>query len=208
MPDTRLFYVHDPMCSWCYAFSASLAALQQDLPSNIQMIYLLGGLAADTTEPMPVNLQNTIQQAWHRIENTVPSIRFNYDFWKFNTPLRSTYPACRALLASRKQGAEFEFKLLQAIQNAYYQKARNPSLQVTLQECAAETGLDTVEFIKDLNSLAIDNELQGEIQLARSMGVASYPSLRLLHHEEQIAVTIDYLNHRTMIDQIIGILLK
>ena len=208
MPDTRLLYVHDPMCSWCYAFSASLAALQQDLPSDIQMIYLLGGLAADTTEPMPVNLQNTIQQAWHRIENTVPSILFNYDFWIFNTPLRSTYPACRALLASRKQGAEFELKLLQAIQNAYYQKARNPSLQVTLQECAAETGLDTVEFIKDLNSLAIDNELQGEIQLARSMGVTSYPSLRLLHHEEQIAVTIDYLNHRTMIDQIIGILLK
>jgi len=206
MPDTRLFYVHDPMCSWCYAFSTSLSALQKDLPSTIRIIYLLGGLASDTTEPMPADLQNAIQQTWRRIEKTVPTIQFNYDFWIVNTPLRSTYPACRAILAARKQGAEFEAKLLRAIQTAYYQKARNPSLAITLQECAAEIGLDEVEFIKDLLSPVIESELQGEIQLARSMGVTSYPSLRLLHHEEQFAITIDYLNHRTMLDEITGIL--
>lgn len=198
--DTCLFYIHDPMCSWCFALSSNLSALQNDLPSNIRMIFLLGGLAPDTTEPMPTDLQKAIQQTWRQIERTVPTTRFNYDFWTENTPLRSTYPACRAILAARKQGAKFESQMLQAIQLAYYQQAKNPSLAITLQQCAAEIGLDENAFINDLTSPAIESELRSEIQLARNMGVTSYPSLRLLHKQKLIAIPIDYLNHQTMID--------
>ena len=207
MPELSLYYVHDPMCSWCYAFKQSLSELQKDLPAEISLIYVLGGLAADTNTPMPVTLQNTIQNAWQQIENTVPNIGFNYDFWTFNTPTRSTYPACRALLAARKQGADFEPELLQAIQHAYYQQARNPSLTVTLEQCAAEVGLDKVDFIKDLGSQEIEYQLQAEIHFARSMGVSSYPSLRLLLDEQPRVITIDYLNHQPMIEQISAIML-
>mgnify|MGYP003672874777 CR=1 FL=1 len=206
MPDSRLFYIHDPMCSWCYAFSASWVVLQKELPANIQIIYLLGGLAPETTEPMQVDLQNKIQQTWHRIEETVPGVKLNYDFWLLNTPFRSTYPACRAILAAKKQGNEFETKILQAIQVAYYQKAKNPSLQAVLQVCASEVGLDAVAFKKNLASADVESELQHEIQQARSMGVNSFPSLRLLHNGVQFSITVDYLNHLTMIDEITNII--
>jgi len=56
------------MCSWCYAFSQSWAALQQALPRDMEIIYLVGGLAPDTTEPMPLATQKMVQQAWQRIE--------------------------------------------------------------------------------------------------------------------------------------------
>ena len=58
---TTLFYIHDPMCSWCYAFENSLSVLQQALPAFIQVEYLVGGLAPDTTEIMPESLQTMIQ---------------------------------------------------------------------------------------------------------------------------------------------------
>jgi len=206
MPELRLYYIHDPMCSWCYAFKQSLSGLQQDLPTEINLIYVLGGLAADSNEPMPETMQNAIQQAWQRIEKTVPNIQFNYDFWAVNTPIRATYPACRALLAARKQSSEFELKLLQAIQQAYYRQAKNPSLALTLEQCAIEVGLDKNNFIIDLNSAYIENQLQAEIKFSRSLGVSSYPSLRLCLNEQQFTINIDYLNHRTMIDQIMAIL--
>ncbi len=204
MSGTRLIYIYDPMCSWCYAFNSSLQELQKDLPPTIRFSYLLGGLAPDSTEPMPIDLQNTIKQAWRRIEKTVPNVQFNYDFWKVNTPLRSTYPACRAILAAKKQGVEYETKLLFAIQTAYYQKARNPSLQDTLQSCAIEVGLDADSFIRDLNSQAINIELNKEIEFARSLDVTSYPSLCLIVNKKQFSIASDYLDHRTMIDKIIG----
>ncbi len=206
MPIPRLYYIHDPMCSWCYAFKSSFNALQRDLPRSIRFIYLLGGLAPDSTTPMPESMRQTIQQTWHRIEQIVPKVRFNFDFWAFNTPIRSTYPACRALLAARKQSPDHEIPMLQAIQSAYYERAHNPSLTDTLQECAAEIGLDAALFGKDLLSPAIEQELQQEIQLARSMAVSSYPSLRLLHNDDLFTIRIDYLDHRAMLDEIASIL--
>ncbi len=208
MPDKCLFYIHDPMCSWCYAFRSSLDGLRKDLPATIQIVNVLGGLAPDTTEPMQAELQNTIQQTWRRIEKTVPTIHFNHDFWLLNTPYRSTYPACRAILAARKQGAEFESKIGHAIQTAYYRDAKNPSLQAILAECATDIGLDAVDFMNDLTDPIIESELQSEIRMARSMGVSSYPSLRLLQGETWFPVAVDYLNHRTMINEITEILKK
>ena len=198
----RLFYIHDPMCSWCYAFGQSWSALQQDLPRDMEIVYLVGGLAPDTTEPMPLATQKMVQQAWQRIEQTVPGVHFNWDFWSRNTPIRATYPACRAVLAAKKQRTEAEPEMIRAIQTAYYQQAKNPSLLETLQACAREIGLNEEVFIEDLTSPAIESELQHQIQLARSMDVYSYPSLRLVHNSTVFPIAIDYLDHRTMLGEI------
>ena len=203
---TTLFYIHDPMCSWCYAFDSSLTALQKELPEFIRIKKIVGGLAPDTTQPMPVELQQNIQQTWRRIEKTVPNMQFNYDFWIINSPVRSTYPACRAILAARQQGADFENKMIGAIQIAYYQKAKNPSLESTLLECALEAGLDANRFADDLTSNEIEEELQNEIRIARKLGVISYPSLLLEQNGCLFPVTVDYLDHETMIREIVSIL--
>jgi len=199
--DTTLFYIHDPMCSWCYAFEKSFCALQNILPESIQVIKLVGGLAPDSTETMPVELQKNIQQTWHRIGQTVPNIQFNYDFWIMNTPIRSTYPACRGVLAAKKQGADFEDKMINAIQTAYYQKAKNPSLQSTLLECATEIELDVSKFENDLTSSEIEAQLQNEINITRSFGVTSYPSLRLVHNGRISSIAVDYLDPETMLKE-------
>ena len=155
---------------------------------------------------MPDESQKNIQQTWRRIEQTVPNMQFNYDFWIINTPIRSTYPACRAILAAKKQGAGFEDKMISVIQTAYYQKAQNPSLQSTLLECAAEAGLDVSQFAKNLAGGEIEAELQNEIRMARSLGVTSYPSLRLEHNDQVSPIAVDYLGHETMLNEILGAL--
>jgi putative protein-disulfide isomerase len=194
------------MCSWCYAFEASFCALQKALPASIQVIKLVGGLAPDTTKPMPDELQKSIQQTWRRIEQTVPNMQFNYDFWIINTPIRSTYPACRAVLAAKKQDADFENKMINAIQTAYYRKAKNPSLQSTLLECAAEAELNVNEFANDLTGDEVETELQNDISMARSLGATSYPSLRLEHNGRISSIPVDYLGPETMLNEILKIL--
>lgn len=198
----RIFYIHDPMCSWCYAFAQSWVALQRDLPNTIVVVYLVGGLAPDTMQPMPPETQQMVQQAWRRIEQTVPGVSFNWEFWFRNTPIRSTYPACRAVLAAKKQNASLENEMIRAIQSAYYQHAKNPSLPHTLQECARTIGLDEETFNRDLDSAEIAQQLQHDIQTARRMGVHAYPSLRLEHNDTIFPIAVDYLNHRRMLDEI------
>ncbi len=168
----------------------------------MEVVYLVGGLAPDTTEPMPLATQKMVQQAWQCIEQTVSNVHFNWDFWSRNTPVRATYPACRAVLAAKKQRTETEVEMIRAIQIAYYQQAKNPSLPETLQGCAHEIGLDAKTFSEDLRSPAIESELQHQMQRARSMDGYSYPSLRLVHNNIVHSIAIDYLDHRTMLDEI------
>ncbi len=52
-----LYYIHDPMCSWCWAFRSSWREVQSKLPAHITVEYVLGGFAKDTDQPMPVEMQ-------------------------------------------------------------------------------------------------------------------------------------------------------
>lgn len=198
----NLYYIHDPMCSWCYAFNSVLKTLESELPDSICLTKIVGGLAPDSTEPMPASLSQTIQKTWQQIEKTVPQIQFNYEFWSKNQPIRSTYPSCRAVLAAKRQSLIYQDKMIQQIQWAYYKNAENPSLDTTLINCARKIGLEMDLFIKDYNSQSINSELQTEIQFSRNLGVSSYPTLSLEINKQVLPIQIDYNNAGKILEQI------
>ena len=173
---STLYLVHDPMCSWCWGFNHTWQEVVQALPSNIQVTRLLGGLAPDSEVPMPMEMRNKLEQIWHRVSE-VSGAQFNYDFWRNNTPFRSTYPACRAVICATWQ--EQEEAMIKAIQQAYYQEAQNPSLISTLTQCAENIGLDVERFVADMKGELVEQELQKQLAFARSIGGDSFPSLFL-----------------------------
>ncbi len=191
------------MCAWCYAFRSSLTKLLEALPKEIEVIRLLGGLARDTDEPMPEATKQFVISNWERIEQTVPDVRFNYDFWTKCKPRRSTYPACRAVIAARIQGEKFDSLMTEAIQNAYYSQARNPSDISTLIELAEELGLGKEKFTSDLNSEETNEMLIKEIKESRSLGLNTFPSLLLDDGEKQKRVEPDYINTVSMLGKLI-----
>ncbi|AXT37487.1 DsbA family protein [Alteromonas sp. BL110] len=180
-----LYYVHDPMCSWCWAFVPAWEKIQRDLPSDIEAVYLLGGLAPDSSVPMPEQMKLTIAGYWKTIQERVPGTQFNYDFWTQCQPRRSTYPSCRAVLAAKAQAKDsdeakvLEQAMIKAIQEGYYLNARNPSDFDTLIAFAKEIGLDAKRFELELNSESTIEKLNEEIQLSRSIGAQGFPSLIL-----------------------------
>ncbi|MEO1925832.1 MAG: DsbA family protein [Gammaproteobacteria bacterium] len=200
---TTLYYVHDPMCSWCWAFRPSLNALLAELPEQIDVIRLLGGLAVDSDEPMPDATKAYVQRNWQAIEQRVPETKFNYDFWEYCQPRRSTYPACRAVIAARAQGKEFDKKMTLAIQQAYYLQARNPSDVSVLTELAIEVGLDKDKFNAGLLSAETDEILQKEINLSRQLGLNSFPGLLLDTGDKQIRIDPEYLNADIMLKKML-----
>jgi putative protein-disulfide isomerase len=195
-----LYYVHDPMCSWCWGFSSTLEALIAALPEGIRFQRLLGGLAEDTDEPMPEETRAMVQGSWQKIEANIPGIKFNFDFWEKCQPRRSTYPACRAVLAARQQGRDEDMN--KAIQAAYYQQARNPSDDSTLLELAEELAMDVEQFRADLHSDETNKKLEAEISLARELFVESYPSLVLKDGTSVWRIPVDYKDYWPMLELI------
>lgn len=202
MSKPTLYYVHDPMCSWCYAFRESWQKITEHFAGQLEFTRLLGGLAADSDEPMDEATRKMVQNSWRRIEQSVTGVLFNFDFWEQNRPRRSTYPACRAVIAARGLGGiEYDLKMTYAIQNGYYRQAQNPSDNSLLADLAAELGLDRGQFKKALEASETEQQLQQEMAQAHSMGVDSYPSLVLqINTQTRWPIAINYQN----VDEVIA----
>ena len=203
MNSTTLFYIHDPMCSWCWGFSHTWNKVKNSLPSEINVQYILGGLAPDSSEVMPNEMREYIQMNWHKIEQKIPGVSFNYTFWDSCTPKRSTYPACRAVIAVKNQNSDLEQTMVKLIQQAYYLDAKNPSEDDVLISLAKTLDLDIKQFTQDLNSEPTQQLLSNDIALMQSMGVSSFPSLVLQTTNRIKSITIDYNNPKLILNQII-----
>jgi putative protein-disulfide isomerase len=196
--DPVLFYIHAPMCSWCWGFHTTWLEIQQQLLGKIPVAYLAGGLAPDSNEPMPPAMQLDIQAYWHKVQAHIPDTVFNFDFWKNNQARRSTYIACRASIAARRQNAEKE--MIYAIQKAYYLEAKNTSDTPVLIDLAADVGLDVALFSERLNHPETQQRLLAEIRFSRQIGAQGFPSLVLQHNKKNHLVSIDYNNASVCLD--------
>ncbi len=191
------------MCSWCWAFKPIWDSVKEALLGKVEVDYLLGGLAPDSNQPMPIETREYVKGNWKRIQEMIPDTRFNYDFWTSCEPKRSTYPACRAVICAKQQHPDFENLMIYGIQKSYYLEAQNPSNEDVLIDLAEKLGLNTSKFEIDLKSSQVNEILLDEIKLTRSMDINSMPSLALKINSTLKGIDIDYLDANYIVKQII-----
>lgn len=203
--NATLYYIHDPMCSWCWGYRPVWDTLKLSLPSTVQIEYVAGGLAADSNNPMAAEQQAMIKAHWRTIEEKLGT-QFNYEFWDNNTPRRSTYNACRAVIAAGNQG--HQVAMLEAIQQAYYLRALNPSDKEVLIDLAEELSLDLSRFVTDFSSETTEEVLMQQINFARELTQQGFPSLVLEHNGVRHSIAINYQNYQVTLAKINHLLHK
>lgn len=194
-----LYYVYDPMCSWCYAFQDTFEEVKKELSSNIKIVYVPGGLAPHSSIPMNKDMQEKIESIWYEIEKVVGT-KFNHDFWTNCIPKRSTYLACQATLAAKDQGKEEE--MIKAIQSAYYLRAMNPSDEDTIITLAKELNLDVQKFKNELHSEDTIKNFNEKMNLRRKLHLNSFPSLAIKYKKEIYPINIKYNDPQKILNQI------
>tara|TARA_R110000851_G_scaffold1274_1_gene4454 strand:+ start:68251 stop:68856 length:606 start_codon:yes stop_codon:yes gene_type:complete len=195
------------MCSWCWGYRPTWdtlqAQLQQQLGQQLTIKYLVGGLAPDSDLPMPRPMQQMLQQTWQKITQQLGT-KFNHDFWHLCQPRRSTYPACRASIIARQYGLEKQ--MINAIQQAYYLNAKNPSDLDTLVAIAIQVGIPEAPFVEQLTANDIDKQLLQEINLAGQLPIQGFPSLVLMVDNNAYSIRLDYHQWQTSLADIRTIL--
>ncbi|MDA0321810.1 MAG: DsbA family protein [Verrucomicrobia bacterium] len=184
----KLIYVLDPMCSWCWGFREALQEFTDSLEDH-ELTYVMGGLAKDSDDPMTDEMREYVRGAWQAVAARTGA-EFNHAFWTTCRPRRSTYPACRAVLAAGLQDAKAS--MIEAIQRAYYLEARNPSDDDALIELAGEIGLDRERFAVDVTSPAVADLLRDDFKLRRELGVTRFPTLLLQRSDGCHVLTAGY----------------
>jgi len=219
-----LYYIHDPMCSWCWGYRPVWHDLRLNLTDTVQIEYVAGGLAPDSNSPMPVEQQAMIKAHWHSIEEKLGT-EFNFDFWTKNSPRRSTYNSCRAAIAANNQG--FQEQMIEAIQQAYYLRALNPSdndvllglakelskqelskQEMYTQENKPKLAFDLIRFISDLTSEETEQALIRQIHLARELTNQGFPSLVLECQGVRSQIVLNYKDYQATLTDINKVLDK
>lgn len=180
------------MCSWCWGYRPVSDRLAENIPATVELRKIVGGLAPDSDEPMNAELRDKLPKGWQRIHDMLGT-EFNFAFWTKCKPRRSTYPACRAVLAAGLQDRYDD--MVNAIQHAYYLRAMNPSDIETLEQLAAELGLDTDQFQSDIRSPGVEEMLVDQVAFARRSPIDGFPSLVLEAGGHQYPVIRDYKDH-------------
>lgn len=197
----RFIYVMDPMCAWCFAFQPELEAFLSRFP-DAQIDWVMGGLAPDSTIPMDAALQKTIAGYWQQIEART-QVRFNHDYWQLNTPYRSTYPACRAVISAEMIKPNSSQAMVKAIQTAYYCDAKNPSLVETLIECADTIGVNIEKFQLNLGSEEAAMHFQQQLMLSQKLQVSGFPALFYIDNANRAhALTLGYTRFNTLLQRL------
>ena len=64
----QLYYVADPMCSWCYGFVGEWQRAKKEIGLPVRLV--MGGLAPDSDEPMPDDTREMVRGAWRAVAET------------------------------------------------------------------------------------------------------------------------------------------
>jgi len=177
-----LWYVADPMCSWCWGFSPVIEAVRDAYHDRLKIALVLGGLRPGETAPMTEQARADILHHWHQVhERTGQPFRFDHAL-----PHGFIYdnePASRAVVTAGSLDPTKIFALFKAIQAAFYAEGRDVTRPAVLAELAAGLGLDAAAFLRAFDSDASRAKTQAHFMQARKAGARGFPTLILQQGE-------------------------
>ncbi len=166
----RVSCVTDPACVWSWAFEPVVRALMVEFGDDLEWTFVMGGLAREYAADAgwgPGGGRGGMAQHWLEAadETGMPTDPLAWA----EAPLRSTYPACRAVKAAQKQGPELAYRYLRALREGILCRRRKLDTTEALVEEARGVALDAERFRVDLGSHAIVEAFGADLEQARDV---------------------------------------
>ena len=183
---SRLIYVMDPMCSWCWGFAPVVQALiEQAQVRRVSADLVVGGLRQERIA-MDQAARDRTASYWHAVHEASGQ-PFNFEAGLPEGLIYDTEPACRALVAARDLDAEAGWRLAELIQQAFYVEGRDVTLVPALVDLAEAAGIPRIEFADRFDSQAVRDATAADFDWSRNLGIAGFPTL-LAEHDGQLAL--------------------
>ncbi len=179
--ETQVLYVADAYCGWCWGFAPHLARFEAARSHQVPFRVISGGLFVGERSG-PIKAYPHIPQANQKIAQ-LTGAQFGEAYQALlseGTVRIDSAAAARGLAGLRAQAPERGLRLLHQMQEAFYLHGQSLSDPATYRGIAAAEGLDAERAVAYLSSDEGRQAAEADFQLARRLGVNSYPTLLLL----------------------------
>lgn len=176
MSERKLWYVADPMCSWCWGFSPVIEAIQREYGGRFEVELLLGGLRPGTKQPMPPTQREQILHHWRAVQQLTAQ-PFRFEGALPEGFVYDTEPASRGVVAVSLINREAIFSFFKMVQSAFYVEQQDVTNPIVLSQLAARVGIDAQQFGQAFESDIAKRLTLEHFQKASQWGVHGFPTV-------------------------------
>lgn len=193
----KLYYIADPMCSWCYGFAGVIQGIHAQYQDRMEMALVVGGLRVGSAHRLTDKLRASLSEHWKEVEKETGQ-KFNYDFAVPEGFVYDTEPSCRAAVVMRKNKGDEVFPFFETLHRAFYAENRDLTNPEILAELAGTHGLDTEIFMKDFEDADVKQETYDDFAFGQSLGLQGFPSVVLEDHRGLALLTAGYQHFESL----------
>jgi putative protein-disulfide isomerase len=203
---TKLIYIADPMCSWCYGFGPELATLRNGVP-ELRLEVVLGGLRAYNKELMDEALKTTLLSHWEKVEN-ISGLPFSKDAFSHKDFIYDTEPACRAVVTARMLAPEIAFDVFQAIQHGFYAEGLDTTKGDVLVKISVDVlnkagiNISAQDFLATWSSEDAITTTNNDFLQTQRWGVTGFPTLVFERVGELYLVTSGFAKTEVLVERL------
>jgi len=199
-----LFYIGDPMCSWCYGMSDILKDTQEYCAKNgIKFQTIVAGLRASGQVLWDKRFKGFLKEEWTNISNRTGK-KFSFEILDLLNFDYDTTPACKAVLIAKIlsfNNSKIVLEFFSKIQEKFYANSQDTKKLEFYKEICEDLSLDFEEFSKLFKDKSLDKKLHNEFIFGRNLS-SSFPSLILVNKKQKVNISIGYSSLEEVISRI------
>lgn len=176
MSEKTLWYIADPLCSWCWGFSPVIESIRLDYFEQLQVKLVLGGLRTGTKETITPKERNRILHHWQAVR-CLTDQKFQFEGAMPEGFIYDTEPTSRGLIAASLIKPEIIFPFLKAIQSAFYTELKDVTKFDVLAQLAVNMGVSAEKFLEVYESSEAKIQTRAHFNRVHRWGVNTFPSL-------------------------------
>ena len=203
---TKIIYVTDPMCSWCYGISPVLEGLQNYCHEhNIALEVVVGGLRSGGKGTWTPEFKGFLKETWTRISK-VTGLPFSDDLLSHEYFNYDTTPSCDAIVLAKellsKENKQNIIPFLIELQRKFYQEGQDPKEAQFYQSVCEKTGVDYEAFKSLFNNPKTRSLTKSEFEWCRQVGVSGFPSFLLIYDSKVHLLASGYTSLEKILERL------
>jgi putative protein-disulfide isomerase len=176
----KIFYVGDPVCSWCYAFTDIFEEIKKEFSKDLSFSYIMGGLVFEREIVLDRALKKLLKKNWKEVElKTGKHIKASVNIEDAKEMPYISDPGCIGFQAVKQIDEELSYNFYKNMHKAFYEDLENIFEFETLLKIAVKTGVDEKYFSSKFNDPKTKELAVKDIEKAKLLGVRAFPSLVL-----------------------------
>ncbi len=175
MNEKTLWYIADPMCSWCWGFAPIIKEIRLNYSKNLKIELMMGGLRSGKLA-MASGQRAKILNHWKAV-NERTGQPFSFEGAMPEGFIYDTEPSCRGIVAMSLINPSLVFTLLESMQFGFYVEQKDVTNPKVLAQLAGKIGVDMDLYLQAFESDEVKNKVSNHFDKVRQWGVNSFPTI-------------------------------